>query len=81
MCTLNKEAYDVNKAKEKVIEQVIRRVIDLNTTMSEDEIKDLVGEQFAIVKMKNTATQEGIEKIFKKHIEKYNTKINSLKLN
>ena len=63
MCTLNKDDYDINKAKEQVVSQVIRRVIDLNSTLSEDEIKDLVGEQFAIVKNKNTATQEGIEKI------------------
>ena len=81
MCTLNKEDYDTSKAKEKVISQVIRRVIDLNSTLTEDEIKDLVGEQFAIVKNKNTATQEGIEKVFKKHIEKYFTKVNTIKLN
>ena len=81
MCTLNKEDYEINKAKEKVISQVIRRVIDLNSTLSENEIKDLVGEQFAIVKNKNTATQEGLEKVFKKHIEKYFTKVNTIKLN
>ena len=81
LCTLNKDAYDINKTKQKVIEQVIRRVIDLNTTMTEEEIKDLVGEQFAIVKTKSAATQEGIEKIYKKHIDKYNSKINNYKLN
>ena len=41
LCTLNKDAYDVKNVKEKVINQVIQRIIDLNSTLSEDEIKDL----------------------------------------
>lgn len=80
LCTLNKETYDIKNVKEKVINQVIQRIIDLNSTLSEDEVKDLVGQQYAIVKYKNNATFEGIEKVYKKHIEKYLTKVNNIKL-
>lgn len=81
MCTLNKESYDLKNVKERVISQVIQKIIDLNATMTEEELKDLIGEQYSIVKYKNNATMEGIEKVYKKHIEKYLSKINNVKLN
>ena len=81
LCTLNKETYDLKGAKEQVINQVIQRVIDLNSTLTEEEIKDMVSDQYKIVKNKNAASMEGIEKIYKKHIDKYMSKITNLKLN
>ncbi len=81
MCTLNKEKYSTKNQKEKVIKQVIQKIIDLNASLSEEELKNMVGEQFAIVRYKNNATMDGINKVYKKHIEKYMNKINNLKLN
>jgi len=81
MCTLNKETYDTKNLKERVMKQVIEKIVDLNASMTEEELKDLIGEQISIVKYKNNATMEGVEKVYKKHIEKYITKVSNLKLN
>ncbi|MBR4693529.1 MAG: DUF2357 domain-containing protein [Bacilli bacterium] len=81
LCTLNKEKYSTKNAKEKVIKQVIQKIIDLNASLTEEELKNMVGEQFTLVKYKNNATMDGINKVFKKHIEKYMNKISNLKLN
>ena len=80
LCTLNKEDYNVKDAKERVINQVIQRIVDLNSSLTEDELKEMIGQQYAIVKYKNNATMDGIEKVYKKHIEKYMTKLNNIKL-
>ena len=80
MCTLNKEKYSTKNAKEKVIKQVIQKIIDLNASLSEEELKNMVGEQYTLVKYKNSATMDGINKIYRKHIEKYMNKISNLKL-
>ncbi len=81
LCTLNKDEYVGKYEKERVVKQVIQKIIDINAGMSEEDLKDMVGEQFAIVKYKNNATNEGIAKIFRKYIDKYMTKIDSIKLN
>ena len=80
LCTLNKETYDTKGAKEQVISQVIQRVIDLNSTLTEDEIKDMVSDQFKVIKSRNAFTMEGIENIYKKHINKFISKVSNLKL-
>ena len=81
MCTLNKEDYSTKNVKEKVIDQVIQKIIDLNASLSEEEIKDMIGEQYTIVKYKNNATIDGISKVYDKHIDKYMNKIQNIKLN
>ena len=81
LCTLNKDQYSTKNAKEKVMKQVIQKIIDLNASLSEEELKSMVGEQYAIVRYRNNATMDGISNIFKKHIDKYINKVNSIKLN
>lgn len=81
LCTLNKDEYSTKNAKEKVIKQVIQKIIDLNASLTEDELKDMVGEQFTMVKYRNNATMDGISKVYRKHIDKYFNKISNNKLN
>lgn len=81
LCTLNKDEYSTKNAKEKVIKQVIQKIIDLNASLTEEELKDMVGEQFTMVKYRNNATMDGISKVYRKHIDKYFNKISSNKLN
>ena len=80
MCTLNKEQYSTKNLKEKVIDQVIQKIVDLNANLTEDEIKSMVGEQYAIVRHRNAATTDGIVKVYRKHIDKYMNRINNIKL-
>lgn len=81
LCTLNKDEYSTKNAKEKVIKQVIQKIIDLNASLTEDELKDMIGEQFTMVKYRNNATIDGISKVYRKHIDKYFNKISNIKLN
>lgn len=81
LCTLNKDEYAVKANKEKVMKQVIQKIIDLNASLSEEELKSMIGEQYTLVKYRNNATYDGINKIYRKHIDKYLNKINNLKLN
>lgn len=81
LCTLNKDEYSTKNAKEKVMKQVIQKIIDLNASLTEEELKDMVGEQFTLVKYRNNATIDGIAKVYRKHIDKYMNKISNLKLN
>ena len=81
LCTLNKDEYSTKNAKEKVIKQVIQKIIDLNASLTEEELKDMVGEQFTMVKYRNNATMDGISKVYRKHIDKYFNKISNNKLN
>lgn len=81
MCTLNKDEYSTKNAKEKVMKQVIQKIIDLNATLTEEELKNMVGEQFTLVRYKNNATYDGISKVYRRHIDKYFNKINNSKLN
>ena len=81
LCTLNKDEYSTKNAKEKVIKQVIQKIIDLNASLTEDELKDMIGEQFTMVKYRNNATIDGISKVYRKHIDKYFKKISNNKLN
>ena len=80
LCTLNKEKYSTKRAKEKVMKQVIQKIIDLNASLSEEELKSMVGEQFAIVRRRNNASMENISAIYRKYIDKYMGKISNIKL-
>lgn len=81
LCTLNKDDYSTKNVKEKVIKQVIQKIIDLNASLTEEELKSMVGEQFTMVKYRNNATMDGIGKVYRKHIDKYFNKISNIKLN
>lgn len=81
LCTLSRDEIKTKEDKQKITEQIIRKIIDINAEMSADQLKNMVGEQYAIVKYRNAATNEGIVKTFRKHIDKYLNKINDIKLN
>ncbi len=80
LCTLNKEKYSTKRAKEKVMKQVIQKIIDLNASLSEEELKSMVGEQYTLVKYRNNATMDGISAVYRKNIDKYMDKISNIKL-
>lgn len=81
LCTLNEENYSSKDAKEFVMNQVIQKIIDINANLTEEELKNMVGEQFAIVRYKDNATTSAIAKVYRKHIDKYFNKITNMKLN
>lgn len=60
---------------EKLIANVIEKVIDMDVTVSEKQLKDLIARQYTVVKYKKSLSNKEIQEIFKKHINKYMEKI------
>lgn len=59
------------EAAKETINQMIERIVLLNSNLTKEELKDLVADRYAIIRHKNNATISEIQKIFKKHIDKY----------
>lgn len=70
-----------NRHKKEIIEQLVanmvERTIDVNESITEEQLKNLVSKQFTIIKYKKQVTTGQIQEIFKKHISKYVQKINT----
>lgn len=64
----------------RLISNTLNKVLDLNPTMTEEELKDIVGEQVVIIKQKSTVTTAEINKIIKKSINDYVDKIENYKI-
>lgn len=87
MDTLSKDKSKLEidkKEREQITEQLasnmLDKIVQLNGEMSEEQIKDLVGKQFAIIKYRTVVNDSQIEKKFKESISSYITKINDLEL-
>lgn len=71
-----------NKHKKEIIEQLVanmvEKTIDVNESLTEEQLKDLVSKQYTIIKYRKQVTGQQIQEIFKKHISKYIQKISDL---
>ena len=62
---------------EQLIANIVERIIDVNETISEEQLKNIVSKQYTVIKYKRQVTNKQIQEIFKKHIGKYLVKINN----
>lgn len=60
---------------EKLIANMVERTIDVNESLTEEQLKNLVSKQYKIIKYKKHASNKEIQDIFKKYISKYVLKI------
>lgn len=78
--TLNKEDVDneekIDKIKENLLENTLEKLMDLDSSLTEEELKEMIGKKFNIIKYKKMASIQEIQNIFSKHIEKYLEKVN-----
>jgi len=76
-CVENPEIRERRKKEiiEKLIANVVEKTIDVDSSISEGQLKDLVGKQFTIIKYRNQLTNKEIQEIFKKHINMYMQKV------
>ena len=65
---------------EKLVDNMIEKVMRLDETIDEEKLKELVGKQFSIIKYKTVVNEKQIEKIFRKHLDKYLKVINEIKI-
>lgn len=71
----------VNKEKlsEKLVENMVEKVIDLNNIPLE-ELQKMVGEKYQIVKYRNVVSDKKIQELFKVCLDKYINKIEEIKI-
>jgi hypothetical protein len=76
----NKDEVSKKEVSEKIVGNMIQQVVALNGNISEDELKEIVGRQFTIVKYKSVTSDREIQKIFRDNISKYLDIVNNLKI-
>ena len=65
---------------ERLIGNVIEKIIDIDSTISEEQLKNIVAKQYAVVKYKQVTIVKRIEELFDKKIDKYLKRVNNLKI-
>lgn len=77
--TIGKDKMENEEEEEKAIkqatDQMIEKIVELNSNLGEEDIKELIGSKYTVIKYMNVATISELQKIFKKHIDKYLSKI------
>ena len=54
---------------------MILNIIQLNPTLKQEELQKMIGEKYAVIKYRASTNMAELQKIFKKHINKYLEKI------
>ena len=83
MNTLNKDNVsdsEKEQVSEKIINNMVQQIVSLNADMTVDDLKNIVGKTYEVVKYKQVTTSKRIEEIFSQHINKYLDKVHNLKI-
>lgn len=65
---------------EKLAGSMVQKMVDLNTNLTEEQLKNIVSEQFSKIKYKSAASEKEIQDKFKNSIDKYLDKIKNTKI-
>lgn len=77
----NNEPKEVKEEiSEKVANSMVQKMIDLNESLTEEQLKDIISKQYATIKYKNVVSVKDIQNKFKDSIDKYLDKIKKAKL-
>lgn len=86
--TLGKEADEVEEKEQiqirkeinnVIVDKMLEKMLEVNSDLTEGELKAQISAQFAIIKYRNLVTMQEIQNIFKTHIDKYLQKISNFK--
>lgn len=66
---------DRKKMRDQLTDQLMEQIVNLNPDLTQEQIQQMIGEKYAAIQYRNMATIAGIQKIFRKHIDKYLEKI------
>ena len=84
MASLNKEQKkeEINKEEvaEKLIANMVEKVLDVNETLNEETLKNIVSKQYAVIKYKNVENDIELQRRFKKYLNEYIKKVSEAKL-
>lgn len=75
MKTLDEDEKEKQDTKQEikalVVEQMLDKIMDCDEDITEEQLQQLVAEKYEVIKYKKMAVLQDIQKIFKKHIDKY----------
>ena len=71
LSNIDSDEKQMQEARDKTISKMLDRIIDLNPDLTKKEIQEKLGLEYDRVKLKRIRTKKDIEKIFRKHIDKY----------
>ena len=71
---------DKEKISERLIGNVVEKLIDINAGISEEQLKNLVARQYTIVKYRNVVSDKKIAKLYREAIDKYLKKVSNLEM-
>lgn len=82
LATLGDESAFSEKKKEMIEEitnNMIERIVELNANLSEEDLKDIIGEKILMVRTKTKASLSEIQGVFTRQIKNYLEKIENFK--
>ena len=78
--TENQVPIDKDKLADKIAEQMVEQMLNANSDMTEEQIKELIGDKFTVVKARKTPSDDDIRKTFQACFDKYLDKVRELKI-
>ena len=74
----NTKKLDKQELSERLIGNVVEKIIDINEGISEEQLSNLVARQFTVIKYRNVVTDRKIQKLYREAIDKYLKKVSNL---
>ncbi len=74
----NNKKLNKDKISERLIGNVVEKIIDINAGISKEQLSNLVARQYTVIKYRNVVTDKKITKIYREAIDKYLKKISNL---
>ena len=78
--TTEKKEEIKKEASQKIINTMLDQMLTIDENITEDELKNIVLQQYEVIKYKNITNIKSLYKIFDKQIDKYLNKFNNLKI-
>ena len=74
------EVVDREELSEKLVSNMIEKIMDVNKDIDLEELQKLVSSQYTIVKYRNVVSDKKIQEIFKGKIDKYLDRVDNLRI-
>lgn len=58
-----------------IISKMLEKIVEMNQDLTKQQIKEMIGEKYLVIKRRNQASLQEIQAIFSKNINKYLTKV------
>ena len=73
--TKEQEEEKKKENQEIIISKMLEKVVAMDNNLSIKDIKDIIGEKYAVIRYRNQASIKEVQKIFSQSIDEYLTKV------